>query len=52
MLLCSAAYEERSEERMNRRNGYRERDFDTRAATVELRVPKLRPGKLLPRVAL
>ena len=46
--LCGAAYGERSEERVNRRNGYRDRDFDTRAGTVELRVPKLR----LPRVAV
>ena len=50
--VCGASYGERSEERVNRRNGYRERDFDTRAGTVELRVPKLRQGTLLPRVAL
>lgn len=42
--LCGAAYGESSEERVNRRNGYRDRDFDTRAGTIELRVPKLREG--------
>ena len=33
---------------MNRRNGYRERDFDTRTGTLELRVPKLRQGSYYP----
>ena len=46
--LCGAPYGERSEERVNRRNGYRERDFDCRAGTVELRVPKLRQGSYYP----
>ena len=46
--LCGAPYGERSEERVNRRNGYRERDFDTRAGTIELRVPKLRQGTYYP----
>lgn len=46
--LCGAAYGERSPERVNRRNGYRERDFDTRVGTVELRVPKLRQGSYYP----
>jgi transposase-like protein len=46
--ICGAAYGERSEERVNRRNGYRERDFDTRAGTIELRVPKLRQGSYYP----
>ena len=46
--LCGATYGERSEERVNRRNGYRERDFDTRVGTVELRVPKLRQGTYYP----
>jgi putative transposase len=32
--MCGAGYGERSEERINRRNGYRERDWDTRAGTV------------------
>ena len=46
--VCGAPYGERSEDRVNRRNGYRDRDFDTRAGTVELRVPKLRQGSYYP----
>ncbi len=46
--LCGAGYGERSEERVNRRNGYRDRDFDTRVGTVGLRVPKLRQGSYYP----
>jgi len=46
--MCGAPYGERSEERVNRRNGYRDRDFDTRAGTIELRVPKLRHGSYYP----
>jgi putative transposase len=46
--MCGAPYGERSEDRVNRRNGYRERDFDTRAGTIELRVPKLRQGTYYP----
>jgi transposase-like protein len=46
--LCGAGYGERSQDRVNRRNGYRERDFDTRAGTIELRVPKLRQGSYYP----
>ena len=45
--LCGAPYGDRSEDRVNRRNGYRDRDFDTRAGTTELRVPKLRQGTYL-----
>ncbi len=33
--LCGAGYRERSDERSNQRNGYRHRDFDTRAATID-----------------
>lgn len=47
--LCGAAYGERGEDRVNRRNGYRDRDFDCRAGTVELRVPKLRQGSVTTR---
>src|SRR2546430_1376060 len=46
--LCGAGYGERSLERVNRRNGYRDRDFDTRAGTIELAVPKLRTGSYFP----
>ena len=46
--LCKAAYGERSEERANSRNGYRERALETRAGTVELKIPKLRSGSYFP----
>ncbi len=46
--LTGAAHGERSEGRINQRNGYRERDWQTRAGTVELRIPKLRRGSYFP----
>jgi transposase-like protein len=46
--LCGAGYGERSPERINRRNGYRERDWDTRGGSIELAVPKLREGSYFP----
>jgi len=46
--LCGAAYGERSDERVNRRNGYRERELDTRVGTIALAVPKLRGGTYYP----
>src|SRR5438876_8961224 len=46
--VCGAGYGERSPERVNRRNGYRERDWDTRAGSIELAVPKLREGSYFP----
>jgi transposase-like protein len=46
--LCGAPYGERSPERINRRNGYRERDWDTRVGSIELAVPKLREGSYFP----
>jgi putative transposase len=46
--VCGAAYGERSPERVNRRNGYRERDWDTRVGTIELALPKLREGSYFP----
>ena len=45
---CGAAPGERTPERINQRNGYRERDWHTRAGTVELRIPKLRHGSYFP----
>ena len=46
--LCNAGYGEITPERLNSRNGYRSRDFDTRAGTVELAIPKLRTGSYFP----
>ena len=46
--LCGADYGERSPQRVNRRNGYRERPWDTRAGTIALEVPKLREGSYFP----
>jgi putative transposase len=46
--LCGAGYGQVSAERVNSRNGYRIRPFDTRAGTVELAVPKLRSGTYYP----
>ena len=46
--LCGAGFGERSPERVNRRNGYRERDFDSRAGTISLEIPKLRRGSYFP----
>ncbi|GAA4539826.1 hypothetical protein GCM10023175_11760 [Pseudonocardia xishanensis] len=42
--VCGAAWGERSEQRTNTRNGYRHRDFDTRAGTIDVAIPKLRNG--------
>jgi transposase-like protein len=46
--VCGAGYGERSAERVNHRNGYRAREWDTRAGTVELAIPKLRSGSYFP----
>ena len=39
---CGAGYGERSDQRVNRRNGYRARQWATRVGSVELAIPKLR----------
>ena len=46
--VCGAAYGTTSPDRTNRRNGYRGREFDTRAGTLDLAVPKLRTGTYFP----
>ena len=46
--VCGAGYGERSDERVNSRNGYRHRDLDTRVGTLDVAVPKLRTGSLYP----
>lgn len=46
--LCGAGLRERSEERQNSRNGYRDRDLETRLGTVALAIPKLRRGSYFP----
>lgn len=46
--LCQAAYGERSDERINSGNGYRDRAYETRAGKVELKIPKLRSGSYFP----
>ena len=46
--VCGAEYGTRSDDRTNRRNGYRHRDLDTRAGTLDVAVPKLREGSFFP----
>src|SRR3979490_558512 len=46
--LCGAGHGERSADRRNQGNGYRERHWEPRAGTVELRIPKLRRGSYFP----
>lgn len=46
--LTGAGYGEKSPERLAQRNGYRERDWETRAGTVELQIPRLRTGSYFP----
>jgi putative transposase len=46
--VCGASYGQVSADRTNRRNGYRAREFDTRAGTLDLAIPKLRQGAYFP----
>ncbi|MEZ0493085.1 IS256 family transposase [Kineococcus sp. TBRC 1896] len=46
--VCGAQYGASSPERVNVRNGYRHRDFDTRMGTIDVAIPKLRSGSYFP----
>ena len=46
--ICGAPYGLPGPERVNVRNGYRHRDFDTRAGTLDVAIPKLRSGSYFP----
>lgn len=46
--VCGAPYGMPSPDRVNQRNGYRHRDFDTRVGTIDLAIPKLRQGSHFP----
>jgi transposase-like protein len=46
--MCGAGRGERSPDRANQRNGYRPRQWDTRAGTIGLNIPKLRKGSCFP----
>jgi len=46
--VCGAAYNARTPERVNSRNGYRHRDLDTRVGTIDVAIPKLRAGSYFP----
>jgi Transposase, Mutator family len=45
---CGASYGMPSEERVNSRNGYRHRQWDTRAGSIDLAIPKIRSGSYFP----
>ncbi|MBB86028.1 MAG: IS256 family transposase [Xanthomonadales bacterium] len=46
--LCGAGFNQRSDERSNHRNGYRQRRWETRAGAIDLKIPKLRKGSYFP----
>jgi len=45
---CGAEYGSRRPDRTNRRNGYRHREWDTRAGTIELAIPNSAKGRTIP----
>ena len=47
-VACGAPYGQPSEDRVNCRNGYRDRRWDTRAGSIELAIPRLRQGSYFP----
>jgi putative transposase len=46
--ICGAPYGMSSPDRVNVRNGYRHRDFDTRVGTMDVAIPRLRSGSYFP----
>ena len=46
--VCGAEYGQPSPDRVNSRNGYRHRELDTRAGTIDVAIPKLRQGSYFP----
>ena len=46
--ICGASYRQSSKDRVNHRNGYRERRWDTRVGTIDLAIPRLRKGSYYP----
>ncbi len=47
-VVCGAPWGQQSPDRVNRRNGYRTRRWDTRVGSIELRITKLRTGSYFP----
>jgi transposase-like protein len=47
-LACNASYRARDDDRITTRNGYRQRRWDSRVGTIDLKVPKLRKGTYFP----
>ena len=51
-MCCGAGHGERSDDRVNSKNGYRHRPWDTRLGTIDLAIPKLRQGVYSPEFLL